>query len=137
MARDFYTPFPFDLPSLPAVRRLGRSEYGLRARLAYYDLRIYAGLSYQYGRTMTVEDALAYAGDWDMTEDEAAGAVRLMADLRLIDAELLEEGLIGIPDVAERAVYLRKKAESGRQGGKTPGRSRHKAADGTPGEALA
>ena len=128
MARDFYIPFPYDLPSLPAVRRLGRSEYGARARLAYYDLRVYAGLSYQYGRTMAVEDALSYAADWDMTEDEAAGAMRLMADLRLIDAGMLEEGLIGVPDVAERAQYLQRKSEAGKQGGKASGESRRKAA---------
>lgn len=128
MARDFYIPFPYDLPSIPAVRRLGRSEYGPRARLAYYDLRIYAGLSYQYGRTLALEDALSYADDWGMTEGEAAGAIRLMADLRLIDACMLEEGLIGVPDVAERALYLQKKAEAGKQGGKASGEARRKAA---------
>lgn len=117
MARDFYIPFPYDLPSLPAVRRLGRSAYGARARLAYYDLRVYAGLSYQYGQTLALDDALAYAPDWDMTEEEAAGAIRLMADLGLIDAGMLGEGLIGVPDVAERALYLRNKAEAGRKSG--------------------
>ncbi len=118
MARDFYIPFPYDLPSLPAVRRLGRSAYGARARLAYYDLRVYAGLSYQYGRTLALDDALSYAPDWEMDEREAAGAIRLMADLGLVDAGMLEEGLVGIPDVAERALYLRQRAECGRQGGR-------------------
>lgn len=116
MTRDFYTPFPYDLPSLPAVRRLGRSQWGARARLAYYDLRVYAGLSYQYGGTLRLEDALSYAPEWDMTEDEAAGAIRMMAELRLIDPEMLGDGLIGVPDVAERAQYLMRKAEAGRLG---------------------
>lgn len=128
MGRDFYTPFPYDLPSLPAVRRLGRCAYGARARLAYYDLRIYAGLSYQYGRTLTVEDALSYAPDWDMGEDEAADCLRVMASLGLIDAGMLGDGLVGIADVAERAEYLRKKAEAGKAGGVESGKSRRKKA---------
>lgn len=128
MARDFYIPFPYDLPSLPAVRRLGRSAYGARARLAYYDLRVYAGLSYQYGQTLALDDALAYAPDWDMTEEEAAGAIRLMADLGLIDAGMLGEGLIGVPDVAERALYLKNKAEAGKAGGVKSGESRREKA---------
>ena len=118
MARDFYVPFPHELPSLPAVRRLGRGEFGPRAKLAYYELRVYASLSYQYGRTLALEDALAYAPDWGMTEDEAAAAIGQMADLRLIDAGMLEEGLVGVPDIAERALYLQERSECGKRGGR-------------------
>lgn len=118
MGRDFYTPFPFDLPALPAVKRLGRGEFGARARLMYYDLRIYAGLSYQYGATLTVDDALAYAADWEMTEDEAARALGQMAGLKLIDPDALGCGLVGIADVSERAQYLQQRAECGKRGGR-------------------
>ena len=115
MPRDFYCCFPFDLPGLPSVRRI-RRKYGASGVLMYYELRIMVATAYQYGQHVELEDVIAGACDWDMTEAEAAGCLRDMADLRLIDASMLAEGLIGIADMAERAQYLAKKSEAGRKG---------------------
>lgn len=116
MPRDFYCCFPFDLPSLPSVRRI-RRKHGARGVLMYYELRIMVATAYQYGQHVELEDVLAGACDWDMTEAEAAGCLRDMADLRLIDASMLAEGLIGIADVAERAQYIAQKSDAGKRSG--------------------
>lgn len=115
MARDFYAWFPLDLPALPSVRRL-RRHMGPLAVLMYYELRIMAATAYQYGQHAEVADALDQCADWGMDEAGASECLRAMADYRLIDPAALEDGFIGIEDVAERAQYLQKKAEAGRKG---------------------
>lgn len=132
MPRDFYTWFPLDLPSLPSVRRV-RREFGAPGVLMYYELRVMVASSYQYQQHVEVADVLAMAGDWDMDEGRAAECLRKLADLRLIDASMLAEGLIGIADVAERAEYISQKSEAGKAGGKRSGESRRKKAPGEAG----
>lgn len=116
MPRDFYVSFPLDLPNLPTVRRLRRS-HGSSGVLMYYELRILVAQALQYGQNVNVSDVLEISEDWDMDEDSAMECLATMAASRLIEPEALEDGFIGIEDVAARAVYLEKKADAGRKGG--------------------
>lgn len=119
MGRDFYAAFTFDLPSLPAIKRLRRSEFGARGVLAYYELRLAVAQAYQYGQHVEIDDALAMAGDWEMDEEQVARMLALMADIRLIDPSLfVEANVIGIKEIAERQQYVQKRSECGKMGGR-------------------
>lgn len=116
MGRDFYCAFPYDLPSLPAIKRLRRGPQGLKALLAYYELRMAVGQGYQYGQHVTVEDVEAMAPDWGLRDSDVGGLLQRLADAGLVDAELLGGGVVGMADVAERQQYLAKRAEAGKRG---------------------
>ncbi len=116
MGRDFYCAFPYDLPSLPAIKRLRRGPQGLKALLAYYELRMAVGQGYQYGQHVTVEDVEAMAPDWGLRDSDVGGLLQRLADAGLVDAELLGDGVVGMADVAERQQYLMKRAEAGKRG---------------------
>ncbi len=126
MGRDFYCAFPYDLPSLPALRRIRRSPGGRDMLLAYYELRLAVGQGYQYGQHVTVEDVLAMAPDWGMDEGGAAAMLKELAGAGLVSSELLEGGVVSMEDVAARQQYLEAQERNGRQGG----RPRKNAGDG-------